>query len=294
MRPPGGGHVAAHGVGAQVEHVAVAAGAQHDGVGRVALDLTGDEITGDDAAGLTVLHHELEHLRTRVHVDLALADHAHHLLVGAQQQLLAGLAACVEGAGHLGAAEGAVGQQAAVLTGERHALCGHLVDDVGRHLGQAIRVRFAAAVVAALDRVVEQAVRAVAVVLVVLRGVDAALCGDRVGPTGRVVEGERVDVVAELGQRGRCRGSGEPGADHDDLELPLVGRVDQLDVELVLVPFLGERAIGNVAVERAVRVDGGGFGGGCHGGSPQTRSARTARGKLMLPTRISRAKPAAK
>ena len=54
----------------------------------MALDLTGDEVAGDDAAGLAVLHHEFEHLGPGVEFDLAEADHAHHLLVGTQQQLL--------------------------------------------------------------------------------------------------------------------------------------------------------------------------------------------------------------
>ena len=99
-------------------------------------------------------------------------------LVRAEQQLLAGLAARVEGARDLRAAERAVGEQAAVLARERHALRHALVDDVDADLRQPVDVRLARAEVAALDRVVEQAVDAVAVVLIVLRGVDAALRGD--------------------------------------------------------------------------------------------------------------------
>ena len=52
------------------------------------------------------------------------------LLIGAEQQLLAGLTAGVERAADLGAAEGAVVEQASVLSGERHALSDHLIDDV--------------------------------------------------------------------------------------------------------------------------------------------------------------------
>ena len=51
-------------------------------------------------------------------------------LVRAEQQLLAGLAARVERARDLRAAERAVGEQAAVLARERHALRDALVDDV--------------------------------------------------------------------------------------------------------------------------------------------------------------------
>ena len=78
----------------------------------------------------------------------------------------------------LRAAERAVVEQAAVLAGERHALRHALVDDVRADLGEAVDVRLAGAEVAALDGVVEEAVDAVAVVLVVLGGVDAALRGD--------------------------------------------------------------------------------------------------------------------
>ena len=64
--------------------------------------------------------------------DAAGVDLAAEGLVGAEQELLAGLAAAVEGARHLGAAEGAVVEQAAVLARERHALGDALVDDVAR------------------------------------------------------------------------------------------------------------------------------------------------------------------
>ena len=62
-------------------------------------------------------------------LDRAGRDLALEGLVGADEQLLAGLAAGVERAGHLHAAEGAVVEQAAVLAGERHALRDALVDD---------------------------------------------------------------------------------------------------------------------------------------------------------------------
>ena len=119
-----------------------------------------------------------------VQLDGAELHLAHQRLVGAEQQLLAGLAAGVERARHLRAAERAVVEQAAVLAGERHALRDALVDDVDAHLGEPVHVGLAGAEVAALHRVVEEAVDAVAVVLVVLRRVDAALRGDGVRPAG--------------------------------------------------------------------------------------------------------------
>jgi hypothetical protein len=109
-------------------------------------------------------------------------------------------------------------------------------------------VALARAEVAALDGVVEQPVHAVAVVLVVLRGVDAALRGDRVRAARRILEAEAGDVVAELGQRRCCRRSGEAGADDDDLVLALVGRVDQLEVELGLGPLLADGTGGRAGI----------------------------------------------
>jgi hypothetical protein len=78
-------------------------------------------------------------------------------LVRAEEQLLPRLAARVERARDLRAAERAVVQQAAVLAREGHALRDALVDDVHRHLREPVDVRLARAEVAALDRVVEEA-----------------------------------------------------------------------------------------------------------------------------------------
>ena len=123
--------------------------------------------------GVPVLHDEVEHLGAVVELDVAEVHLAGERLVRAEQQLLAGLAPGVERAAHLRATERAVVEQAAVLAGERHALRDALVDDVHAQLGEAVHVGLAGAVVAALDRVVEEAVDAVAVVAVVLRRVDA-------------------------------------------------------------------------------------------------------------------------
>ena len=134
-------------------------------------------------------------------------------LIGAEQQLLAGLAARIERARHLRAAEGAVAEQPAVFARERHALRHALVDDVDADLRQAVDVGFARAEVAALDGVVEQPVDAVAVVLVILRGVDAALRGDAVRAARAVLEAEALHLVARVRRAtppptrrpGRCR-----------------------------------------------------------------------------------------
>ncbi len=238
VRPPDGRDVRPLGVGREVEHVAVAAGPQDHGVGRVALDLAGDHVAHDDAAGAAVDHDEIQHLGARVHRDPAPGDLLLQRLIGAEQELLPRLAAGVEGPRDLGPAEGAVRQQAAVLPGERHPLGHALIDDLDADLRQPVDVGLARAEVAALDRVVEQPVDAVAVVPVVLGRVDAALRRDRVRPPGRVLEAETLHLVAQLAQRGRRGAPGQPAAHHDHGELPLVRRVHQLHLEPVLVPFL--------------------------------------------------------
>ena len=249
VRAPDGGGVASHRVGGQEEHVAVAAAGQHDGVGHVGLDLPGDHVAGDDAAGTAVDDDELDHLvatelLNRAGVHLTLKG-----LVGADEELLAGLSAGVEGAGDLHATEGAVVQQAAVLTGEGDALGHALVDDVGRDLRQAVDVVLTGAVVAALDRVVEEPVGGVSVVAVVLRGVDTALGGDGVRPASRVLVEEHLDVVALLSQGGGRGAARQAGADDNDVQLAAVGGVDQLGLELALLPAPVDRdGVGGLGV----------------------------------------------
>jgi hypothetical protein len=200
VRPPRRRDVGAHRVGRQEEHVAVPTGGEDDGIREVRLDLAGDEVAGDDAARATLGDDDLEHLVAGELLHRAGRDLTLEGLVGTDEQLLAGLATGVEGARHLDATEGTVVEQTAVLAGERHTLGDALVDDRGADLGQAVDVGLAGPVVTTLDRVVEQAVDGVAVLLVVLGGVDATLGGDRVGPARAVLEAERLHVVAGLAQ----------------------------------------------------------------------------------------------
>ena len=204
----------------------------------MAADLAREQIPGNDARCPVVDRHHVHHLHLGPQLHAAEADLAGELLVGAEEELLTGLAAGVERTRHLRPAERAVVEQAAVLPGERNALGDHLVDDVDRHLGEAVHVRLTGAEVAALHGVVEQPVNAVAVTLVVLGCVDAALCRDRVRPARRVVECERLHLVAEFRERGRSRCSGEARPDDQHLELALVVRVDELQVFLVPEPLV--------------------------------------------------------
>ena len=87
-----------------------------------------------------------------------------------------------------------------------------LTDD----LREPVNVGFAGAEIAALDSVVEQAVDAVAVVLIVLRRIDPALSRDGVRAAGRILEAETLYVVSEFGQRRRSGCARESRADDED------------------------------------------------------------------------------
>jgi hypothetical protein len=271
---PGGRRVATLGVRRQVESVAVATGGEHDGIGHVGFDLPRHHVASHDAASRAVDDDELQHLVAWEALHRSGAHLTCERLVGAEQKLLSGLAASVERAGHLRATERPVVEQAAVLASEGHALRHALVDDVHRHLGEAVHVALAGAEVTALHRVVEETVDAVAVVLVVLRGVDAALGSDAVGAARAVLVTERQHVVAHLAER---RGAGttcETGADDDDRVLPAVGRIDELHFETVAIPARLDRTRRSLGLE----LDG-------HLSSSRhfTKPATTATGMAMFP-----------
>ena len=80
-----------------------------------------------------------------------------------------------------------------------------LVDDRATHFGKAMHIGLAGTKIAAFDRVVEESVNAVAVILVIFCGVDATLRCDRVGAAGTVLIAEAFHLVALLGER-RCGG----------------------------------------------------------------------------------------
>jgi hypothetical protein len=63
------------------------------------------------------------------------------------------------------------------------------------------------------------------------------------------VKDDALHLVAEFAERRGRRGAGEAGADDDDLVLPLVGRVDELDVAEMLGPFLLQRTARDLRFE---------------------------------------------
>ena len=204
-----GGDVATARVGRKIKGVAVSAGGEHDRVGRVLVDLTREQIARDDSLGVTIDDDEVEHLGLRKHLHGAGGDLPAKRLITTEQQLLAGLAARVKRPRNLGAAEGTIGEQAAVLAREGHALFDALIDDQIADFGQAINVRFARTKIAAFDRVVKQSVNAVAVVLIILRGVDSALRGDGMGAARRILITKTFHPITELAERGRGRTAGQ-------------------------------------------------------------------------------------
>ena len=65
---------------------------------RVTLNLSGHQITGDDAGGLAVNGHNLKHLGVGDQFDVTALYLTRQGLVGTKQQLLTGLPPRVEGA----------------------------------------------------------------------------------------------------------------------------------------------------------------------------------------------------
>src|SRR5579885_289147 len=170
-------------------------------------------------------------------------------LIGAEQKLLAGLAAGVERARHLDAAERSRVEQAAVFARKGDALRHALIDDVHAQLRQAIHIRLARAEVASFDGVVEEAVDAVAVVAIVLGRVDSALRRDRMRAARAVMIRKAVNLVPLLSERSGRRRSGQTGADDDDREFAAIGGVHQLHFEAAVVPLLLDRSRWNSGVK---------------------------------------------
>src|SRR6185369_17178894 len=212
---PVGRNRAPHGVGGEIENVDVPACAKADGVGSITLHLAGYQVAHRDAARHAVDDNQIEHFAAVIHLDRAGLDLAGKSGVSAQQELLAGLATREERTGNLGAAEGAVVKVAGVVAGKRHTLCDALVDDVVGHLGKTPYVSLAGTEVAPFDGVVEQTIDRIAVIRIVLGGIDAALCGDGVSAARAVLIAESLDVVAKFSERRSGSATGKAGTDDD-------------------------------------------------------------------------------
>src|SRR5512145_2648804 len=193
VRAPGRRYVAAFGIRGQEEHVSVATRRKDYRVGKMRRALARHHVTNN-----AVNDDHVEHLGAREHLDRPGFDLATECLISTKQQLLPSLPSGVEGARNLSATEGAIVEQPAVLAGERDPLCHALIDDVDAQLRQPIDVRLTRSEVAALHRVIEQSVDAVAVVLVALGGIDTTLSCDAVGAPRTILVAEAANVVAKF------------------------------------------------------------------------------------------------
>ena len=159
-------------------------------------------IAHHDTFRVAIYQHHIKHLRARKHLYLAETYLPGQRGVRAEQQLLARLAARVKRATHLCATEGTIGQQAAVLAREGHALRDALVNNVHAHLRESMYVGLARAIIAALHGVVKKPMRAVAIVLIILCRIDASLRSYGMRATRAVLKTETLHVIAQLRQRG--------------------------------------------------------------------------------------------
>ena len=66
--------IGTHGIGAQKEHIAIATRCQNNGVGTVALHLSGHQVSCNDATGFAFHQDHIHHFMAVVHLDLALGN----------------------------------------------------------------------------------------------------------------------------------------------------------------------------------------------------------------------------
>src|SRR5258708_12027332 len=76
----------------------------------------------------------------------------------------------------------------AILASERDALSHSLIYQIGTTFRQPVHISFARTKIAAFNSVIEHAENGVTVILIVLAGVHAALCGDRVATSGAILK----------------------------------------------------------------------------------------------------------
>ena len=126
-----------------------------------------------------------------------------------------------------------------------------MIDDQIADFREAINVRFPRAKIAALDRVVKETENAVAVVLIILGGINSTLSRDAMSAAWAVLVTETFHLVTELAQRGCRRSASQTASDDDDLKFPAIVRTDQAGVILVSRPFICQRARRNLGVEGA-------------------------------------------
>ena len=149
----------------------------------------------------------------------------------------------------MGATEGPVGKLPSIFAGERDSLRDALIDNGTADFSESVDIRLTGAEVAPLHRVVKETPDAVAVVLIVLGGIDASLRRDGVSAARAVVEAEGLHLITKLGKSGGGRGAGEAGTDHNDLELTLICGADELRVILERGPLFLNWTFGDFGIK---------------------------------------------
>ncbi len=95
----------------------------------------------------------------------------------------------------------AVREQAAVFARKWNALRDTLIDDVDRHLREAIHVGFTRAEIAAFDRVVEETIDAIVIVLIIFGRVNSPLRSDTMRSAWGILETEAFDFITKFAHR---------------------------------------------------------------------------------------------
>jgi hypothetical protein len=104
--------------------------------------------------------------------------------------------------------EGSVFEEASVFACEGDALGYALIDDIRGHFGEAMDIAFAGAIIASFHRVVEKAIDAISVVLIIFCGVDSTLCGYTMSAAGAIMKSKALDIITEFAEGGCGCGAG--------------------------------------------------------------------------------------
>ncbi len=215
-------------VGGRLVDLAEPAGGEDDRLALEHVQLAGRQLVRDDAGGLAVGHHEVEHVELVEEVDAVLDA----VLVQGLQDHVAGAVRGIARAAHRGlavvrgvAAEPALVDLAVRRAVEREAHVLEVDDGVDRLLGEDLRGILIDQVVTALDGV--EGVPLPVVLLDVREGCGhAALRRAGVGASG-VELGDHGGAGVRSGLDGRAH-PGAAGAHDHDVELVVVHAVDQL------------------------------------------------------------------
>ena len=172
------------------------------------------------------------------------------------------LPAGIKGSAYLGSAKGTVGEQASVFTGKGHALGHTLVNNVYTVLGKAVNICLPGTEVPPFDGIVKEPVDTVPVILVILCPIDSALCRNGVCPSWGILITKAIHIVSKFAKGGRGRTARQSGTHHNDLELSLVRRIDQLGRKTMIFPLVGKWTFWDLGIEihgaESLQVDGAG------------------------------------